>query len=56
LTVLAAGGGPFAAIAAGMLMNGRWLPMGLAVGPFLSGGLGAAALAILARAPMPAVG
>ena len=38
LTVLTAGGGAFAAIAAGMLMNGRWLPMGLAVGPFLSGG------------------
>jgi 4-azaleucine resistance transporter AzlC len=38
LTVLTAGGGAVAAIAAGMLMNGRWLPMGLAVGPFLSGG------------------
>ena len=38
LTVLTAGGGALAAIAAGMLMNGRWLPMGLAVGPFLSGG------------------
>jgi 4-azaleucine resistance transporter AzlC len=38
LTVLTAGGGAFAAIAAGMLMNGRWLPMGLAMGPFLSGG------------------
>ena len=38
LTVLTAGGGAIAAIAAGMLMNGRWLPMGLAVGPFLSGG------------------
>jgi predicted branched-subunit amino acid permease len=38
LTVLAAGGGALPAIAAGMLMNGRWLPMGLAVGPFLSGG------------------
>ena len=33
LTVLTAGGGAVAAIAAGMLMNGRWLPMGLAVGP-----------------------
>ena len=31
LTVLMAGGGAVAAIAAGMLMNGRWLPMGLAV-------------------------
>ena len=37
LTVLAAGGGLFAAVAAGMLMNGRWLPMGLAVGPYLKG-------------------
>src|SRR5215212_4647293 len=32
LTVLLAGGGALAAIAAGMLMNARWLPMGLAVG------------------------
>src|SRR4051794_10792233 len=38
LTVLTAGGGAVAAIAAAMLMNGRWLPMGLAVGPFLTGG------------------
>src|SRR4051812_10258358 len=38
LTVLTAGGGAVAAIAAAMLMNGRWLPMGLAMGPFLSGG------------------
>jgi predicted branched-subunit amino acid permease len=38
LTVLTAGGGALAAIAAGMLLNGRWLPMGLAVGPFLTGG------------------
>src|SRR3954468_9102054 len=38
LTVLTAGGGALPAIAAGMLMNGRWLPMGLAVGPFLTGG------------------
>jgi 4-azaleucine resistance transporter AzlC len=38
LTVLTAGGGALAAIAAGMLMNGRWLPMGLAMGPFLTGG------------------
>src|SRR5829696_154192 len=37
LTVLTAGGGAIAAIAAGMLMNARWLPMGLAVGPFLRG-------------------
>jgi predicted branched-subunit amino acid permease len=38
LTVLTAGGGALPAIAAAMLMNGRWLPMGLAIGPFLSGG------------------
>src|SRR6478752_2446897 len=38
LTVLTAGGGAVAAIIAGMLMNARWLPMGLAIGPFLSGG------------------
>ena len=38
LTVLAAGGGVATAILAGMLMNLRWLPMGLAVGPFLPGG------------------
>ncbi len=37
LTVLTAGGGVVAAVAAGMLMNGRWLPMGLAVGPYLEG-------------------
>src|SRR3954471_15797192 len=37
LTVLTAGGGALAAVAAGMLMNARWLPMGLAVGPFLRG-------------------
>ena len=37
LTVLTAGGGAIAAIAAGMLMNARWLPMGLAVGPYLKG-------------------
>ena len=38
LTVLATGGTALAAIAAGMIMNARWLPMGLAVGPFLKGG------------------
>src|SRR3954451_14914863 len=38
LTVLTAGGGAIAAILAGMLMNARWLPMGLAVGPLLKGG------------------
>src|SRR4051794_27653558 len=37
LTVLAAGDGVVTAIAAGMLMNLRWLPMGFAVGPFLPG-------------------
>jgi 4-azaleucine resistance transporter AzlC len=37
LTVLAGGGGAAAAIAAGMLMNARWLPMGLAIGPYLPG-------------------
>jgi predicted branched-subunit amino acid permease len=36
LSVLAAGGGAVAAIAAGMLCNARWLPMGFAVGPFLA--------------------
>lgn len=38
LTVLIAGGGAIPAILAGMLMNGRWLPMGLAIGPYLKGG------------------
>ena len=38
LTVLATGGGTLAAILAGMLLNARWLPMGLAIGPFLKGG------------------
>src|SRR3954469_15476503 len=37
LTVLTAGGGALAAVAAGMLMNARWLPMGVGVGPFLGG-------------------
>jgi 4-azaleucine resistance transporter AzlC len=37
LSVLLAGGGAVAAIAAGMLMNARWLPMGFAVGPSLPG-------------------
>jgi 4-azaleucine resistance transporter AzlC len=37
LTVLTAGGGALAAIVSGMLMNARWLPMGLAVGPYLKG-------------------
>src|SRR3954464_15274054 len=38
LTVLAAGGGVVTAIAAGMLMNLRWLPMGFALGPVLPRG------------------
>ncbi len=38
LTVLTTGGGALAAIVAGMLLNARWLPMGLAIGPFLKGG------------------
>src|ERR1700709_1321175 len=38
LTVLAGGGGAAAAIAAGMLMNARWVPMGLAIGVSLPGG------------------
>src|SRR3954470_5569159 len=37
LTVLTAGGSALAAIVSAMLMNARWLPMGLAVGPFLKG-------------------
>jgi 4-azaleucine resistance transporter AzlC len=37
LSVLAAGAGPAAAIAAGLLMNARFLPMGLAAGPALAG-------------------
>src|ERR1700748_43933 len=37
LTVLAAGGGVATAIVAGMLMNLRWLPVGLAVGAFPPG-------------------
>src|ERR1700755_2198038 len=35
LTVLTAGGGAIAAIFAGMLMNARWLPVGLAGGALL---------------------
>src|SRR3712207_7168566 len=34
LTVLTAGGGALAAIVAGVLMKARWLPMGVAGGPF----------------------
>jgi 4-azaleucine resistance transporter AzlC len=38
LGVLASGGAIAAAIAAGLLMNARWMPMGFAVGPSLAGG------------------
>src|SRR5215216_7552693 len=36
--VLGAGGGAFTAIAAAVLLNARFLPMGMAVAPFLKGG------------------
>src|SRR3712207_6731790 len=36
--VLGAGGGVFVAIAAAALLNARFLPMGMAVAPFLKGG------------------
>jgi 4-azaleucine resistance transporter AzlC len=38
LTALAGGGGLAPAISAAMLINARFLPMGLAIGPSLSGG------------------
>jgi 4-azaleucine resistance transporter AzlC len=38
VTVLAAGGGVASAVTAGLLINGRFLPMGLALAPALSGG------------------
>jgi 4-azaleucine resistance transporter AzlC len=38
LSILAAGGAALSAIAAGLLMNSRWLAMGFAVGPSLPGG------------------
>ena len=38
LAVLAAGGGTPAAVAAGLLLNLRFLPMGIALGPSLRGG------------------
>ena len=44
LGVLQAGGAVGAAVAAGMLMNARWLPMGFAVAPSLRGGRPARAL------------
>ena len=37
--VLGAGGGALAAIAAAVLLNARFLPMGVVVAPFLKGGL-----------------
>src|SRR3712207_2283971 len=37
--VLGAGGGVFAAIAAAVLLSARFLPMGIAVAPFLEGGI-----------------
>jgi 4-azaleucine resistance transporter AzlC len=43
LSVLAVGGAAGAAIAAGVLMNARLLPMGFAIGPALPGGVGARA-------------
>src|SRR5215210_3414537 len=36
--VMGAGGGVFLAIVAAVLLNARFLPMGVAVGPFLKGG------------------
>ena len=39
LSVLAAGGGAGVAVGAGLLMNARWLPMSLAIGPSLAGGV-----------------
>ncbi|MFC6566881.1 AzlC family ABC transporter permease [Actinoplanes utahensis] len=38
MTALASGGAAGPAVAAALLINGRFLPMGLAVGPSLSGG------------------
>jgi 4-azaleucine resistance transporter AzlC len=38
VAVLAAGGDPAAAIAAGVLLNARYLPMGVALAPSLGGG------------------
>ncbi len=38
IAVLAAGGGPLAAILAGILLNSRYVPMGLALAPSLEGG------------------
>jgi 4-azaleucine resistance transporter AzlC len=38
VSILAAGGGLLSAVSAGLLVNGRFLPMGLAVAPALRGG------------------
>src|SRR4051794_23754431 len=38
LAVLAAGGGVFAAVAAGVLLNARYIPMGIALAPSLDQG------------------
>jgi len=38
VTVLAAGGGVASAVSAGLLINGRFLPMGIAMAPALRGG------------------
>lgn len=38
LAVLAAGGGVVAAVAAGVLLNARYIPMGIALAPSLDGG------------------
>lgn len=38
LAVLAAGGGVVAAVAAGLMLNARYVPMGIALAPSLSGG------------------
>jgi 4-azaleucine resistance transporter AzlC len=38
LAVLAAGGGPVAAVVAGVLLNARYIPMGIAIAPSLRGG------------------
>ena len=44
LAVLAAGGTPLAAVVAGILLNARYVPMGIALAPSLKGGPGRRAL------------
>lgn len=44
LTALAGGGGVLPGVAAAVLINARFLPMGVAIGPSLSGGRGRRAL------------